>query len=120
MKMAKRSFCGEFRKPGHAFKSKSFKGRHSGATSQDAVTVESNVDAGTGETNKEKANTGKSQTGGASPGGQVVAPPPPARPQTPPPATGGGGVDPEAYDPGANVDPTPDPGGGASPGGTPP
>jgi penicillin-binding protein 1A len=114
MKLAKRSFCGEFRKPDHAFKSKAFKGKHSGARSQDAVTIEQNKDPGTVKQGQDPAKTGKPQTGGASPGGQVV-PPPPQQPsqQPPPPATGGGAVDPEAYDPGANVDPTPDPQGGA-------
>ena len=117
MKLAKRSFCGQFRKPANAFKTKPFKGKHSGARSSGAVTIERPDDAKTGE---EDGTTDKPQTGGASPG-QVVAPPPPppqAAPQ--PPATGGGGVDPEAYDPGANVDPTPEPQGAPQGGGAPP
>jgi hypothetical protein len=112
MKMAKRSFCGEFKKPDHPFKSSAFKGKHSRTTSPDAVSVDQSVDPATGKKKDGSATSGKPQTGGASPG-QVVRPPPPARPQTPPPAAGGGGVDPEAYDPGANVNPTPDPSGGA-------
>jgi hypothetical protein len=114
MKAAKRSFCGEFKKPDHAFKSKAFKGRHSRTTAPDVVAVR---DANPAPDPKPQQGggtaTGKPQTGGASPG-QVVQPPP-VQPQAPPPATGGGGVDPEAYDPGANVNPNPNPApGGAS------
>ena len=117
MKAAKRSFCGQFRKPDHGFKSKAFKGKHSGARSQDAVTVEP-TGPPTDDAKPDGATTAKPKTGGAAPG-QNVAPPPPVAPPPQAPATGGGGVDPEAYDPGANVDPTPDPGtpeqGGAAP-----
>ena len=121
MKLAKRSFCGEFRKPGHAFKSKAFKGKHSRATSTGAVTVDPDIDPVTGKKKKgtEGATDGKPRTGGTAPG-QVVAPPPPVAPPPAAPPTGGGRVDPEAYDPGANVNPTPAPSGSAQGGGAPP
>ncbi|MEY2442712.1 MAG: penicillin-binding protein [bacterium] len=108
MKMAKRSFCGEFPKPGHSFKSKSFSGKHSSGGSRDAVPVNSNSNPGTGNQGTTRQNG--TNTGGASPG-RAGTPPPAARPNTPPPppATGGGGFDPGAYDPGANVDPPPAP-----------
>ena len=113
MKAAKRSFCGEFSKPGHGFKSKSFTAKHSSGGSRDAVPVESNNNnnngPSTGTPTKGNGTTnGNGRTGGATPGGQVVAPPPQPRPPPPPPATGGGGFDPDQYDPGA-VDPAPEP-----------
>ena len=109
MKMAKRSFCGQFPKPGHAFKSKAFKGKHSRGGSRDAVPIAPPVDQAA--TKPKPGNASKQngkQTGGATPGQggtpQAGAPPPP-----PPPPSGGGGYDPGAYDPGANVDPAPEP-----------
>jgi penicillin-binding protein 1A len=107
MKMAKRSFCGEFPKPGHSFKSKSFSGKHSSGGSRDAVPVNSNSSPGTGNQNTTKQNG--TNTGGASPGRPGTPPPAPRPNPPPPPATGGGGFDPGAYDPGANVDPPPGP-----------
>ncbi len=110
MKAAKRSFCGEFKKPGHPFKSRAFKGKHSRTTAPDVVAVEdANPAPDAKKAQGDGSKSGKPQTGGASPG-QVVQPPP-VQPQVAPPATGGGGVDPEAYDPGANVNPNPAPGG---------
>jgi penicillin-binding protein 1A len=111
MKMAKRKFCGEFPKPGHSFKSRSFKGRHSSGGSSDAVPVNSQNNNGGGTGNQNPTKPNGANTGGASPG-RTGTPPPAARPNPPPPpppATGGGGFDPGAYDPGANVDPPPGP-----------
>lgn len=114
MKQAKRSFCGQFPKPGHAFKSKGFRGRHSRGSSPAAVAVGTNEPNGTQPQGRGQTPPARPQTGGA----QVVvprppaAPPPQAAPPPPPPATGGGGVDPEAYDPGANVGPGNGNGGG--------
>jgi penicillin-binding protein 1A len=109
MKMAKRSFCGQFRKPGHPFKTKAFKGKHASGVSQEVTPVDPGVDPSTGK--PKKAGDGGTQaapgTGGAAPG--QVAPPPAVRPPPPPPATGGGGLDPEQYDPDANVDPQQEP-----------
>ncbi len=111
MKMAKRSFCGQFPKPGHAFKTKAFKGKHAGRVSRDTTPVEStNVDPATGKPTKPSGSKPNgNQTGGATPNQAAPPPPPPARPPPPPPATGGGGFDPDEYDPGANVDPDPEP-----------
>jgi len=110
MKMAKRKFCGQFRKPAHPFKTKSFKGKHSRGSSEEVAPADSTANATTGgQGNQAKTKPGTTGTGGASPG-QVVAPPP-AQPQAPPPAppTGGGTLDPDQYDPDANVAPAPQP-----------
>jgi penicillin-binding protein 1A len=106
MKMAKRSFCGEFPKPGHAFKSKSFRGKHSSGVSQEAAPVDSKPAGGAASPNATTPNG----TGGAAPG-QAGTPPQaaPRPPPPPPPSTGGGTFDPDQYDPGANVDPPPEP-----------
>ena len=82
MKAAKRSFCGEFSKPGHGFKSKSFSGKHSSGGSSDAVPVQSNNNGPATGKAKQGNGTTNGPTGGPAeprPGGQVVAPPPPPR-----------------------------------------
>ena len=106
MKMAKRSYCGEFPKPNHPFKTKAFKGKHSTGSSKESAPTNTDIDPATGQPKKEQTTSqGKPQTGGATPGGGQGQQP--AQPPPPPPATGGGTLDPEAYDPGATVDPAP-------------
>ena len=109
MKMAKRKFCGQFRKPNHPFKTKSFKAKHSSGTSEEVAPADSTGATTGGQGNQVTTKPGTTGTGGASPG-QVVAPPPP-QPQAPPPPppTGGGTLDPDQYDPDANVAPAPQP-----------
>jgi penicillin-binding protein 1A len=96
MKLAKRSYCGEFKKPDHPFKPKSFKGRYSRQAAQQAAPYDPSIDPATGNPRQQTATPGKPSTGGAKPGGSGTPPPPP------PPA---GGIDPEAYDPNLNAPP---------------
>jgi penicillin-binding protein 1A len=118
MKMAKRKFCGEFRKPNHPFKTKAFNGKHSSGSKELAPADQSAGQATNQPQDQTTVSPGKSQTGGATPG-QTQTPPaaqPPA--VAPPPATGGGTLDPDTYDPGATADPAQPPaapGGGTTP-----
>jgi len=110
MKVAKGKFCGQFKKPKKAFQGKAFKGRNSQRANQDALPYDPNVDPATGQSGGAPSNGVPPATGGAPP----VTPPTQVAP--PPPA---GGIDPEANDPNAGVDPQPEDlgtdGGGAEP-----
>jgi penicillin-binding protein 1A len=94
MKSAKRGFCGQFPKPDHPFKAKSFKRKYSQPYRRPAP-QDPNVDPTTGRPRPRTAAPRTPTTGGAVP--QTAQPQVPAPP--PPPPTGGGGIDPEAYDP---------------------
>ena len=100
MKAAKRSYCGQFAKPDHPFKVKSFKRKYS-QPYQQAAPYDPNIDPATGRPRQQTATPGAG-TGGAAP--QTV------QPQTPPPPP----LDPEAYEPDPADPATPD-GGGAAP-----
>ncbi|MEY2517601.1 MAG: penicillin-binding protein, partial [bacterium] len=110
MKLAKRSYCGQFPKPDHPFKVKAFRRKYSQPYRQ-AAPYDPNIDPVTGKPRQLNAQPGTGSTGGAAP--QVLQPVPP------PPPPQAGGIDPEAYDPSQNVAPDPnDPGtpdGGATP-----
>jgi penicillin-binding protein 1A len=90
MKAARRGYCGQFPKPDHPFKAKSFRGRfNSGAPAAPVITPPTltapKVDPGV-----TKANPGGVQV---PPGAAVKPPPPPP----PPPPSGGQGFDPGQY-----------------------
>jgi penicillin-binding protein 1A len=85
MKAAKGKYCGQFPKPDHAFKSKSFRSRYNRGRAEPVIATP------TRPTPKGDPGTTK-----ANPGGVVV--PPGATTPPPPPATGGtGGFDPDQY-----------------------
>jgi penicillin-binding protein 1A len=104
MKLAKRKYCGQFAKPGHAFKTKSFKGKFSSQALSNPGPVDSSIDPATGKPKAETQTTPGNAPGGATPGQPAAPPPPPP----PPPATGGGNFDPDLYDPNATDQPPQD------------
>ncbi|MDX6678862.1 MAG: penicillin-binding protein, partial [Solirubrobacteraceae bacterium] len=107
MKAAKGKFCGQFKKPDHAFKVKSFKGKY-----RQPYRPSTQYDPNLGPAGQPRQQTGQpgaGSTGGAAP--QTVVP------VKPPPPPQAGGIDPEAYDPNA---PAPAPPGAPAGGATPP
>ncbi|MEJ7798551.1 MAG: transglycosylase domain-containing protein [Solirubrobacteraceae bacterium] len=102
MKAAKRSFCGEFPKPDHPFKTKAIKRDNRDERFKDAIPFDPRIDPATGRRNATPtAPVAPPSTGGAVPQ-QPVAPPPPPR-------SGGGAVDPDIYDPDPGFDPDAEP-----------
>ena len=99
MKVAKRGFCGEFRKPDEPFQSRAFKGRQSQRARQDAQGINPGIDPATGQ--PKQAQPGSAV--GPPPGGAAPAPPVPQ--PAPPSGTGGGGFDPDLYDQGEEAPP---------------
>jgi penicillin-binding protein 1A len=108
MKSAQRGFCGQFPKPDHPFKAKSFKRKYSQPYRRPAP-FDPNIDPATG-VPRVKPAPARPKTGGAAP--QTVQPLTPVPPPPPPP---NGGIDPEAYDPAAPPVDNGTNGGGAAP-----